>query len=376
MKYAAALLTVLIATTWPGYAQIQASFNGYAKNLGIQSSSFLTTDSYFLNISRLRAIGRVDAGPSLHAELWLDTELITGSFLDSPDFLLSQSLDRTTYLDLDWTVHSEDNYQLRQQFFRANISFYSDAIQFTAGRQRIAWGTGFVWNPTDLLHPINPTSIERDEESGIDALYAVVPLGALSQIEGVWAIGRTPSQSSYAARAVFNAGDYDIGVMGGYFREHWIVGGDLAGYLGGAGLRAEWAVQAPDVGPVQLRSILNIDYNFASGYYTVLELHYNGPGSSSSENYDLNTLLSGTVFNLAELYSAVIVSKSLTPLTAVSLYSLMNFNDGSGLAGPAFTWAALQNLEVSLSSYLFFGRSSSEFGAFSNAYFGSVQLYF
>ena len=261
---------------------------------------------------------------------------------------MSQGLERTTLLDLDWTVNSNGNHVLRQSFFRANISLYTDALQLTAGRQRIAWGTGFVWNPTDLLHPINPTSIERDEESGIDALYAVVPLGPLSQIESVWAIGRTPLQSSYASRVSFNVGDYDIAFLGGYFRETWVLGGDLAGYLGGAGLRAEWAVQLPETGPAQLRSTINADYNFAAGYYTVIELHYNGPGSSNSDNYDLSSLLSGTVFNLAELYSSMIVSKSLSSLTSVSLYSLVNFNDGSGLVGPALSWSALQNLELSL----------------------------
>ena len=370
------LLLLIIATAGSSHAQIETSFNGYAKNLGIQSSSILTTESYYLNISRLRTVGRLDAGAMIYAELWLDTELITGSFLDSPDFQLSQGIERATLLDLDWTLSTNGNHQLRQSFFRANMAYYHDDIQLTFGRQRIAWGTGFIWNPTDILTPLNPTSIERDERSGIDALYAVVPFGALSQIEGVWAIGREPSLSSYAARYSFNVGDYDIAFTGGYFREDWILGGDIAGYLGGAGLRAEWAVQIPDEGPAQLRSTVNADYNFSSGYYTVLELHYNGPGSNSPSNYDFSSLLSGTTFNLAELYSAVILSKSLSPLTAVSMYSLLNINDGSGLAGPSLSWSALQNLELSVSSYLFFGKSNSEFGAFKNAYFGAVQFYF
>ena len=357
-------------------AQVETSFNGYVKNLGIRSSSFLTTSPYYLNISRARAIGRLDINTILHSEIWLDTELITGSFLRTADFQLSGAVERPTLLDLGWTLSSNSGHQLRQSLFRAHVSLYLDHLQITAGRQRIAWGTGFIWNPTDILNPVNPTTIERDEEGGVDALYVVVPLGPLSQIEGVWAAGRSAGLSSYAARASFNTGDYDIAFMGGFFRESWVFGGDIAGYLGDAGLRSEWAIRAPEAGSAQLRATLNVDYNFASGFYTVVELHYNSPGSRSPDEYDLNDLLDGTIFNLAELYSALIVSKSLTPLIGTNLYTLFNLNDGSGLAGPAISWAVLQNVEISLSTYLFFGSSGSEFGAFKNAYFGSIQLYF
>ena len=367
---------VLFLPVLSAHGQVEGSFSGYAKNLGIRSSSFLSSDSYYLNLSRVRTVGRVDVNSVVYAELWLDTELLSGSFLQTVDFQLGNSLEPTSLLDLDWTISSNSNYQLRQSFFRANVSLYLDNFQLTAGRQRVVWGTGFVWNPTDILNPVNPTTIERDELSGVDAVYAVLPLGALSQIEGVWAIGRTPELSSYAARATFNVGDYDIAFMGGYFRETWVVGGDIAGYLGDAGLRGEWALRAPETGPAQLRATINADYNFASGYYTVVEIHYNSPGSSSSSDYDLSALLDGTVFNLAELYSAFIISKSLTPLIGANLYSLLNMNDGSGLAGPAISWAMFQNVELSLSSYLFFGPGQSEFGAFGNAYFGSLQVYF
>ena len=376
LKAPGIFICYLLFLTHAAFAQVETSFNGYAKNLGIRSNSFLTSDAYYLNISRVRTVGQLDANSILFAEVWLDTELITGSFLSSPDFQLGNAIERTTLLDLNWSVSSNSRHQLRQSLFRASVSLYLDTFQLTAGRQRIAWGTGFVWNPTDILNPVNPTTIERDENAGVDALYAVMPLGALSQIEGVWAIGRTPELSSYAVRASFNVGDYDIAFMGGHFRETWVLGGDIAGYLGDAGLRGEWALRTPESGPVQLRAAINADYNFASGYYTVAELHYNSPGSRSSSDYDLSALLDGTVFNLAELYSAFIVSKSLTPLIGANIYSLVNLNDGSGLAGPAVSWAMFQNVELSVSSYLFWGTGNSEFGSLRNAYFGSLQVYF
>ena len=370
------LICTLLCSPPKANAQVETSFSGYAKNLGIRSNSFLSSDPYYLNISRVRTVGRVNVNAAIHAELWLDTELLTGSFVRTFDFQLANAMERTGLLDLDWTLSSGSTHQLQQSLFRAHASLYLDNFQLTVGRQRIAWGTGFVWNPTDILNPVSPTTIERDEKFGVDALYAVVPLGPLSQIEAVWAIGRNASFSSYATRASFNVGEYDIAFMGGTFRESWVLGGDVAGYLGDAGLRGEWALRVPEKGPVQIRTIVNADYNFASGYYIVAEFHYNSPGNTSSINYDLGALFDGTVLNLAELYSAFIVSKSLTPLISANVYSLFNLNDGSGLAGPAVSWAMLQNVELSLSSYLFFGKGGSEFGLLRNAYFGSLQVYF
>ena len=349
---------------------------GYAKNLALRSSSVLSGDDVFLDITRFRVQALVDAGPRVHAEAWLDTEMFLGSFLRSADFILSESLQRSTWLDLDWVVGSTGQYRLQQSLFRAFVAYHGDDLQLSAGRQRIAWGSGFVWNPTDLLNPINPTTIERDEKGGVDALHAVVPLGPLSQVEGVWAIGRTADLSSYAARYGFNVSEYDIALMGGYFREAWVWGGEFAGYLGDAGLRGEWAVTHPPDGDAQLRATLNTDYNFAGGYYTLFEFHYNGPGASRSSDYDLLSLLSGTTFNLARLYGALVVSKSVSPLVAVSGYTLANFNDGSGLIGPAITWSATQNMEIALSTYLFAGNNRSEFGRLGNVLFGSIQIYF
>ncbi|MBX2822099.1 MAG: hypothetical protein KTR29_20565, partial [Rhodothermaceae bacterium] len=161
-----AFILYLLLAPSPSYAQFATSFNGYLKNLGIRSNSFLTSDPYYLNISRGRVIGRVNANSVVHAELWLDTELVTGSFLTSPDFQLGNALERATLLDLNWTISSSAQHQLRQSLFRAHVSLYLDNFQLTAGRQRIAWGTGFVWNPTDILNPVNPTNIERDEKVG------------------------------------------------------------------------------------------------------------------------------------------------------------------------------------------------------------------
>ena len=362
----------------PGLAVAQTTFElrGYAKNLGIRSSSILSGESYFLDISRFRTQGFLDIGRRLHAEVWLDTELLLGSFLESPEFELGQAIERPAFFDLDWTIAEGARYQLQQQLFRAFATLYLGQTEVTVGRQRIAWGTGFAWNPTDILNPFNPAAIELGEKAGVDAAYVNVPLGAFSRIEAVVTPGRRSGQSSVAARAGANWREYDVSIMGGSFREDFVLGGDFAGYLGNAGFRGEAAYTWKNEGRNFLRAILNTDYNFPGGYYVLVEVYFNGQGARDKDHYDLTALLAGETFNLAKDYVAASVAKSITPLLAGALYSLVNLDDQSALVGPALTYSLAENLELAASTYFFVGPSDTEFGAQEHVVFASLRFYF
>ena len=378
MRKVIRILSFCFLALTPALASAQTTFEtrGYVKNLGIRSSSILSGESYLLDISRFRTQGLLGVGRRLHAEVWLDTELLLGSFLESPEFELGQTIERPTFFDLEWTLADGERYQLQQQFFRAFATLYFGQTQVTVGRQRIAWGTGFAWNPTDILNPFNPAAIELGEKSGVDAAYINVPLGAFSRIEAAVAPGRRRGRSSVAARAGTNWREYDVSVMGGYFREDWILGGDFAGYVGNAGFRGEAAYTWQDDGRNYLRAILNTDYNFPGGYYVLVEVYFNGQGSRDKDDYDLTALLTGETFNLAKDYAAVSVAKSITPLLGGALYSLVNLDDQSALVGPALTYSMAENLELAVSTYFFFGASDTEFGVQENVFFASLQFYF
>ncbi|MFQ5568145.1 MAG: hypothetical protein ACE5G0_00635 [Rhodothermales bacterium] len=357
-------------------AQTTLELRGYAKNLGIRSSSILSNEAYLLDISRLRAQGLLGVGGGFHAELWLDTELLLGSFLDTPEFALGQSLERPTFFDLDWKVAEGKRYHLRQQFFRAFATLYLGQTQVTVGRQRIAWGTGFAWNPTDVLNPFNPSAIELGEKAGVDAAYVAIPLGAFSRVEAVVAPGRHRDRTSAALRASTNWREYDVSVMGGLFRDDWVLGGDFAGYLGNAGFRGEVAYTWKQDGRNHLRAVLNADYTFSGGYYVLVEWYYNGQGTRDKGQYDVAALLAGETFNVARDYLAASVARSITPLLSGAAYSLVNLDDQSSLIGPSFTYSLAENLDLLASTYFFIGKSDTEFGAQEHVFFGALQFYF
>ncbi|MFQ6112733.1 MAG: hypothetical protein ACE5NG_01450 [bacterium] len=356
--------------------EVAIQFSGYAKNLAIRTNSFFTKEPSILDISRLRTKGFLDVGSHLHSELWLDTELLAGNFLATPDFALVDSVERPTFVDLEWTLTQGNQYNLRQILFRAFATIYTEKVQITLGRQRIAWGTGFAWNPTDLLNPFNPAAIELEEKKGVDAVHVAVPLGALSRFEAAYAPGRNRLKSSSAVRVSSNFLGYDVSVMGGDFQDDKVLGGDFAGYIGGAGFRGEFAYTWKQGNSNFFRAILNADYNFPHDFYAFIEFYYNGQGSTNKNNYDIGDLFSGQTFNLAQHYLAASVSKNLTPLLGLNFYGIININDRSYLAGPAFTYSLATNLEIAVSAYFFMGSNDTEFGAQQSSYFAFVQYYF
>jgi hypothetical protein len=349
---------------------------GYGKNLLIRSNSFFTDEPYLLNIDRLRIEGIMSIGNLSHSEIWLDTEALLGSYLDTPDFALSQSFERTTFFDLNWNLIEKESILLRQNIFRVFTSFQTDNIQVTLGRQRIAWGTGFVWNPTDLLNPVIPVSIERDEKEGVDAAYLAIPLSALSRGEVAFAPGKNEGESSGAIRLSTNFLTYDISIIGGEFREDLVVGSDFAGYIKGAGFRGEFSYTWKEGEGNFFRGILNGDYNLPHGIYVILELYFNGEGTTNKNEYDNESILSGESLSLAKHYLAGYMSTNITPLLGIGLYSIVNLDDGSSLIGPSMNYSIIENLDFSLSTYFFTGSDDSELGSQGNYYFAFLQYYY
>lgn len=317
-----------------------------------------------------------DAGKKVHTEIWLDNEVHAGNFFSTLDYQLSSQLSRPRYVDLEWDVDTGSHHQIRQALFRAFATAYLGQTAITVGRQRIAWGTGFAWNPTDLFNPFNPSAIELEEKEGIDAMHAALPIGELSKIEVAYAPGADSFKDSYAARMTANYREYDVAIMAGQFKEDWVLGGDFAGYLGDAGFRGEFAYTFKDGQGNFLRAILNADYNFPHDIYAMVEIYYNGQGAWDKKDYNLTSLLAGDTFNLARLYTAVSATKTITSLFNGSAYGLVNLNDGSMLIGPNLQYSLAENLEISASTYLLLGSDDSEFGQYQTSYFGAIQWFF
>ncbi len=351
---------------------LELDLTGYVKDLAALSTASLTGESFFVNTLRNRMQVTAGYGPHLSAEAWFDTEYLATLNVDADQFRSSATPE---FADLSWSISSGARHEVRQSLFRATLSATKGSVRAVVGRQRIAWGSGFVWTPTDVLNPVSPIALERDEKAGVDAAYVDYALGPMTRMEAVVAPSRNSDRTSAAARMSSHLGEYDMAAMGGRVRDTWIFGGDFAGYAGDAGVRGEAAYTHTENDDF-LRAVVNADYNFPGDYYSFMELHYNGAGSSKKAEYDYTQLLDGQTLNLAQFYAAGSVAKNVSPLVAATFYGILNLNDGSGLAGPALLWNAREELEISASAYVFFGADDTEYGPFGNVYFLIVQYFF
>lgn len=361
-------------------AAAQWRLDGYAKDLALVSRSVVDDDAYFLNLGRLRLQGSASRG-TLHAEAWWDTEWLAGSWFSAPEAALGRQLASSgtsgrPFADLDWTISDGPRHTLDQRLFRATVAWSTPRAVVTVGRQRVAWGTGFVWTPTDVLHPLEPAAIERDEKRGVDAIQIVLPDGSFGAAELVFAPGRSAGAHRFAGRVRGHVGEYDVTAMGGRFGREWVVGGDFAGYVGTAGFRGEAAVTRTASGRWTLRATANVDHMPAESVYGFIELHFNGPGEHDVAQYEWGAMAQGDLVNVGRWYAASAIAWTVTPLVSVSGYVVHNLGDGSSLLGPIVTWSAAENLDASAGYYLFRGGRTTEYGAAHDAAFLTLQYFF
>jgi hypothetical protein len=125
-------------------------------------------------------------------------------------------------LDYDYTARDGDldafgqpRESLRARLDQLWLKFdINRAVYVTAGKQRIKWGSGRVWNPTDFLNPqrLNPLNI-LDERLGVSLLKVHVPVESLNW--NLYAIGvvegaDTPEKVGGALRGEFLLGPTEL----------------------------------------------------------------------------------------------------------------------------------------------------------------------
>ncbi len=246
------------------------------------------------------------------------------------------------------------------------------------GRQRISWGTGRVWNPTDIFNPINPADFGKIEKDGADAISMKFFLGQLTDLQIVYNSEYHFKSSNYAARFRTNILGYDFAVLGGSLDREPIAGGDFAGNVWTAGIRGEALVSRDPAksGGYYVRWILGMDYQFTDRLYGLFEYYHNGQGTLDRSKYDFAGVLEGRILNVAKDYLALSGSYQATSLITVTLASISNFSDGSGYLAGTINYSASDNASIALGSLYTFGRTLTEYWYYPQAYYLKLETYF
>ncbi len=383
MKCAPASFLVLLLAA-PASAGVKAG--GYLKDFWQYSHSALDGRAYNLNTVRARLTVDADKGPlKFHTDL--DAQVAAGSFFRTTEFRLFGYAPPKPWLDMEHTVSTGTTNGFGIGAYRAWIGVEDDRGVLRAGRQRIAWGSGKLWNPTDVLNPYDPTTVERDERRGVDALYARAGVGALGQAELVWAPHDSWIDHSLLARGRANWEGWDAALMGGKVpgsTASFVVGGDFAGAVLNGTFHGEVARFDPGVSAPYWKAGLGYDYNFASDTrWTwlkdsafVFEVYHAGNGRRDPRRYDFAALRAGREQGVAQNYAGATFSKDLHTLVRFECAAVVNADDKSTLAYPSLAWNAVPDLWLTAAWRRFGGDKLSEFGSQPNQVVVMAQYWF
>lgn len=360
--------------------QDDATFSGYVRDTPLlwQPSPALdptlTTGPHgFDNLLHARLNLRIYPTAMLTVGLEVKSRLFTGSDAHALLGLTDFTGGNRTYFD--WERRHVDTAHVVwvSTLDRTWINGDAGPAQITAGRQRIAWGTGLVWNPIDLFNPSSPLDFDNEEMPGTDAGRVQVYLGPSSKVEGAIAPMRQRDETVAAAKVLLNRWAYDWIALGGRRGPWTMVGGAWAGNIAGGGFRGEVLYADPRRGlaapgadsfeTAVLSACVDGDYTFHNTLYLHGAMLYNEGGTTGDaggelllEAYERHWLTPARLSLFAE------AAKDLSPLLRADLAGILNPYDLSWYLGPTLAWSAATNLDLSFAGLVFGGRPGTEFG--------------
>lgn len=382
MKHLLIISLLLFVNTSP--AQVEFDFSGYLVNLPIYQQANRTISAFFgidestyLDLTRLRLRPAVHVSSSSSVVL----EYEVNPLYQSSSLLFAGAVsDRTNRqaIDLRWWAVTGEHYTLSHFIDRLYFRQALGKADFTIGRQRISWGAGRVWNPTDLFNPINPASFDKIEKDGADAVSARLYLGSFTDMEVVYNAVDEFNESNYGARFRTNFQTYDFSVMGGYFDRRLVAGADFAGNLFQAGFRGEGIISADrdDLNSNFVKFIIGLDYQFNPELYGLVEYHFNGEGKSDRLEYEFARLISGEILNLNRNYLFLQEAYQVHPLLNTAFSTNLNLNDGSGFFNGSVVYSLTEDIYVSVGALLPFGDTLDEYWYYPSSAYLKGEFYF
>ena len=275
-------------------------------------------------------------------------------------------------LHLDAILWESENSLGYLEVDRLWIDYYKNDLQITLGRQRVAWGTCWVWNPTDLFNPLNVLDFDYEERPATDAIRVQYYTGPVTKLDVAYKPANDPNNQILSGLWSLNKWDYDFNLIAGMRFKRWLTGFSWVGDILEAGFRGEVLVsQAPNIPDTILvyqqidqsslsswdkpiiSAALSGDYTFPNTFYIHTEVLYNNIGKTA------NTLLFQPEANKLGLLTAARWSiyqefaYDITPLLRGTLFGLFNPNDKSFVIVPSINYSIITNLDLYFIKHVF-----------------------
>jgi hypothetical protein len=426
MKKLLALFFILTVLSLPGLAADWLQVHGYYKTffVGLKEPGYKGQDKETDNAPMGAASNRLRLKLSAKPLSWLsldaaydfspriqDLLLFNESVFITPSSPLSYRLEDFPSRLYPRQEEKVGSFGVFHNLDRLFLTIKTRAADIFIGRQAIAWGSGHVFNPTDVVAPYAFNELDKEERQGVDAVRVRVPLGRMDELDMGYIFGRH-FQARYSA--VYIRGKTyilktDIAGLVMRFKKNLLFGLDLTRSVGGAGAWFEAAYVLPyrfanddDLAWVDkkyrenyLRASFGMDYNFSGRFYGFFEYHYNSAGMRKAIEYTefFRTIAfqEGSVYLMGEHYLDIGFTFQVTPLIPFSSMVIMNFTDGSLIFSPNLEYNIAENIYLSFGAYFGVGKGPglvalspdtqitryySEFGAYPAMLYTSFRIYF
>ncbi len=377
-------------------AQSSFDYNGYVEDLYSNTKSSLNSDTYYDNLVHARLNTRWYPNNNLTGALELRMRAYYGSTVENtPDFL-GQIKSQHEFTQLDAVLWNQKESVGYLQVDRLWLDWNKGNTEITLGRQRIAWGTSWVWNPTDIFNAYNVLDFDYVERPGVDALRVQYYTGPVSKFELSVRPGKTKKGWIAAGLWSTNKWDYDFNLLAGIKENRWIAGGSWAGSILGGGFRGEFTVsQKPELlkdyqysyslfneSPLSafdhpvVSFVLSGDYTFPNSFYIHTEALYNNNGETKytglyQQEAGKLGMLTAAKWSIYQEFAY-----DITPLMRGSIFSLFNPNDKSYVVVPSITYSVYTNLDLLLIGLIFEGKLLTEFGDYGQSVFVRLKYSF
>lgn len=350
---------------------------GYNKTLGIQSR---TTDGqarpYDLWLNRTRLKLTYTPTPNWQFRLEDDLELRAGNYLSTDQARDESNAPSRRLWHTRKSLGSNDNDELSNDVYRGYVKWSQGDTDVWLGRQRIALGTGRLWSTVDLLNPLNPLQIERDEYVGVDALRLDQRFSSVSRVTAVYAPAPQGRQPRWTLRYADLVGESELSGTVAHVWDEDRYSLDVASQAGGFGLRGEFTrVQVRQM-PDFWATSLGLDYAFPNTLTFAFEAYLSGQSQADRSTQLAQVPLRAFTEPAGTRYLGMTVSYEFTPLLKGVLMFLDNRSDNSQFGSASVSYSLTSDLFVQAGTQRFYGRPETEYGRGQSVYYLQFQAFF
>ncbi|MBS4035118.1 MAG: hypothetical protein KGZ85_11685 [Ignavibacterium sp.] len=389
------LLIILLFSVNVSFAQLSSfDYNGYTKYLFSSVQYPIFNERFNDHLIHLRLNTRWYPAQSLTAALEFRTRFFYGGSVENIPFYSNLVKSKQGLVNLDVILWDKKKTVGYAEIDRLWLDYVKDNWQLTVGRQRIAWGTSWAWNPIDLFNPKEVLDFDYEEMPGADAVRIQYYTGPVTKVELAVSPGKDKADFTAAGLISFNQWNYDFNLIAGYKKERWVFGGGWVGDIIDAGFRGEVLIsQAPkqeyDSPFFQLNNIepltsdnlygslvISGDYTFPNSFYIHTELLFNSNGTNKNASVYQKEAIRLDMLTPARWSIFQEFAYQFTPLLRGVILGIFNPDDKSYVIVPSATYSLITDLDLYLTGFIFGGSKFSEFGDSGSSIFVRVKFSF